>query len=156
MPQTYHTTKDKTLYIYTDGGCHGNPGPGAWAYLMRWDGHEKECSGYEAATTNNRMELTAALKALDAVTRPSTIHLYSDSQYLIKGMKDYIYNWKADNWNVAEKKKIKNLDLWKALETASHLHKISWYWVKGHSGHTENEHVDQLVQQAIEAHHLKN
>ncbi len=143
---------NKILYIYTDGGCHGNPGPGAWAGLLRWQGKEKELTGFDAQTTNNRMELTAVIKSLEAVSRPTTIEVYSDSQYVIKGMSDYIHTWKQDNWRVAAKKKVKNLDLWQALDAAAAPHTITWHWVRGHNGHPENEYVDDLVQKTILAH----
>lgn len=140
------------LSIYTDGGCHGNPGPGAWAALLRWGQKQKELSGFEADTTNNRMELTAVIEALKAVTRPSQIELYSDSQYVVKGMTSYIEGWRQNNWQVAEKKKIKNLDLWQALDQVQKPHRVSWIWIRGHNGHPENEYVDGLVQKVLNSH----
>lgn len=143
---------DKTLYIYTDGGCHGNPGPGAWAGLLKWKGKEKEISGFEEHTTNNRMELSAVIKSLEAVSRPIPIEVYSDSQYVIKGITEYIHGWKKNDWQAAEKKKIKNLDLWKDLDHVASKFSISWHWVRGHNGHPENEYVDALVQKTIQEH----
>ena len=143
---------NKDVYIYTDGGCHGNPGPGAWAALLRWQDQEKELSGFEQETTNNRMELTAAIQALQHLKRPMTVHLYSDSQYVVKGMTTYIIDWRQNDWQVAIKKKIKNLDLWRKLDELSTHHSVTWHWVRGHNGHPENEYVDGLVQKEIIKH----
>lgn len=143
---------NKDVYIYTDGGCHGNPGPGAWAALLRWQDQEKELSGFEQETTNNRMELTAAIQALQHLKRPMTVHLYSDSQYVVKGMTTYIIDWRQNDWQVAIKKKIKNLDLWQKLDELSIHHSVTWHWVRGHNGHPENEYVDGLVQKEIAKH----
>ncbi|MAP24160.1 MAG: ribonuclease HI [Rickettsiales bacterium] len=143
---------NKDVYIYTDGGCHGNPGPGAWAALLRWQDQEKELSGFEQETTNNRMELTAAIQALQHLKRPMTVHLYSDSQYVVKGMTTYIIEWRQNDWHAAIKKKIKNLDLWQKLDELSTHHNVTWHWVRGHNGHPENEYVDGLVQKEIIKH----
>tara|TARA_Y100000588_G_C14138264_1_gene874844 strand:- start:699 stop:1139 length:441 start_codon:yes stop_codon:yes gene_type:complete len=141
------------LEIYTDGGCHGNPGPGAWAAILKWGNAEKLLSGYVPHTTNNRMEVSAAIEALKVLKRPVEVALYSDSQYLIKGITDYIHNWKRDNWQVAEKKRIKNLDLWKMLNPLVEKHLLTWHWVRGHSGHFYNEKVDKIVQETIKQNH---
>ena len=143
---------NKDVYIYTDGGCHGNPGPGAWAALLRWQDQEKELSGFEQETTNNRMELTAAIQALRHLKRPMTVHLYSDSLYVVKGMTTYITDWRQNDWQAAIKKKIKNLDLWRKLDELNMHHTVKWHWVRGHNGHPENEYVDGLVQKEIIKH----
>jgi ribonuclease HI len=143
---------NKDVYIYTDGGCHGNPGPGAWAALLRWQDQEKELSGFEQKTTNNRMELTAAIQALQHLKRPMTVHLYSDSQYVVKGITTYINDWRQNDWHTAIKKKIKNLDLWRKLDELNAHHTVKWHWVRGHNGHPENEYVDGLVQKEIIKH----
>jgi ribonuclease HI len=136
------------IRIWTDGACLGNPGPGGWGALMRWNGHEKELSGGEANTTNNRMELMAAIQALDALKRPSTVELTTDSQYVRKGMLEWMANWKRNGWRTAAKKPVKNDDLWKRLDAAVARHDVSWHWVKGHSGHPENERADELASAA--------
>jgi ribonuclease HI len=135
--------------IYTDGACSGNPGPGGWGALLRYGTHEKEISGGEPQTTNNRMELTAALKALQALTRPCQVAFYTDSEYVRNGITEWISNWKRRGWKTAGKKPVKNQDLWKALDTAIQAHQITWHWVRGHAGHPENERVDQLARAAI-------
>jgi ribonuclease HI len=135
--------------IYTDGACSGNPGPGGWGALLVWNGYEKELSGAEPATTNNRMELMAAIMALNALKRPSTVHLHTDSRYLKDGINSWIHNWKRNGWKTAAKKPVKNDDLWQALDAAIKRHHIEWHWVKGHSGHPENERADRLATQAI-------
>jgi|AntRauTorckE6833_2_1112554.scaffolds.fasta_scaffold01089_2 ribonuclease HI len=142
----------KDVYIYTDGGCHGNPGPGAWAALLRWQGQEKGFSGFDPQTTNNRMELMAAIHGLGQLKRPMTVQLYSDSQYVVKGMTSYITDWRCNNWQTAIKKKIKNLDLWQELDRLNQKHHVTWHWVRGHNGHLENEYVDGLVQKTIKTH----
>jgi ribonuclease HI len=136
------------IRIWTDGACLGNPGPGGWGALMRWNGHEKELSGGEANTTNNRMELMAAIQALDALKRPSKVELTTDSQYVRKGMLEWMANWKRNGWRTAAKKPVKNDDLWKRLDAAVARHDVSWHWVKGHSGHPENERADELASAA--------
>jgi ribonuclease HI len=136
------------IRIWTDGACLGNPGPGGWGALMRWNGHEKELSGGEANTTNNRMELMAAIQALDALKRPSKVELTTDSQYVRKGMLEWMANWKRNGWRTAAKKPVKNDDLWKRLDAAVARHDVSWHWVKGHSGHPENERADELASTA--------
>lgn len=135
--------------IFTDGGCHGNPGPGAWATLLRYNGKEKELVGVEALTTNNRMELMGALQGLLVLSRPSPVLLTTDSRYLKDGITQWLPRWKANGWKTAAKQPVKNQDLWEALEQAAQPHQVEWAWVKGHSGHVENERVDRLIQLAL-------
>lgn len=136
--------------IFTDGACRGNPGPGGWGVLMRYGKVEKALKGAEAHTTNNRMELTAAIKGLNALTKPSKVHLTTDSLYLKKGISEWLPNWKAHNWRTSGKRPVKNTDLWQELDCLARQHRIEWYWVKGHSGHRENEVADSLANQAID------
>lgn len=140
----------KHIYIYTDGACRGNPGPGGWGALLRYDKHEKKLFGAEEQTTNNRMELTAAIMALAALTQPCKVELYTDSQYLRKGMTEWLAGWKARGWKTADRKPVKNDDLWKLLEAETERHHISWHWIKGHSGHPENDMADELANHAID------
>ena len=133
--------------IYTDGACSGNPGPGGWGAVLRYGGHEKELSGGEAETTNNRMELMAAIKALEALKRKSTVDLYTDSTYVKQGITEWIHGWKAKNWP----QRIKNKDLWQELDLLNQKHDVRWHWVKGHAGHPENERADSLAVSAIPA-----
>lgn len=135
--------------IYTDGACKGNPGPGGWGALLRCRGKEKELKGYVLETTNNRMELTAAIEALSSLTRACEVDLYTDSNYLRQGMQDWLIGWKKKNWKNAKNQPIKNIDLWQRLDELAKNHKIKWHWVKGHSGHPENERVDELANAAI-------
>jgi ribonuclease HI len=137
------------VQIFTDGACSGNPGPGGWAAILRAGKHEKEISGAEPSTTNNRMEITAAVKALEALKKPSQVMLHTDSKYLIDGIGRWIQRWKANGWRTAEKKPVKNEDLWRALDAAAARHDIEWAWVEGHSGHVENERADALARAAI-------
>lgn len=137
------------IEIYTDGACKGNPGPGGWGVLLRYKGKEKTLYGGEAHTTNNRMELTAAIKGLEALTRPCIVDLYTDSQYLRQGMIDWLSNWKKNGWRNSKKEPVKNADLWIVLDALASYHQIKWHWVKGHSGHAENELVDALANQGI-------
>jgi ribonuclease HI len=134
--------------IATDGACKGNPGPGGWGALVRFGEHEKELSGGEALTTNNRMELTAAIKALAILTRPCTIKLSTDSKYVMDGLTRWIHGWRKNGWRTADKKPVKNADLWQALFDAAQKHEIEWVWVKGHAGHPDNERVDKLASDA--------
>ena len=136
--------------IYTDGACSGNPGPGGWGALLRADGKEKELSGYDPATTNNRMELLAVIEALRALKRPVAARVHTDSQYVQKGISEWIHGWKRRGWLTADRKPVKNADLWQALDAAAMGHKIEWLWVRGHAGHAENERVDALARRAIE------
>ncbi len=136
--------------IYTDGACKGNPGPGGWGALLRWNGHEKELFGGEPDTTNNRMELMAAIKAIEALTRETEADLYTDSKYVRDGITQWLPKWKTNGWKTAAKKPVKNDDLWRRLDEALNRHKISWHWVKGHAGHPENERADQLANLGLE------
>lgn len=137
--------------IYTDGACKGNPGPGGWGAILRYKGTEKHLNGAEPDTTNNRMELSAALMALNSLKRPCRVKLTTDSEYLRKGITEWIHGWKQKGWRTASKQPVKNADLWQALDEAVKHHDIEWHWVKGHSGHPENELADQLANQAIDA-----
>ncbi|HGH3100478.1 TPA: ribonuclease HI [Legionella pneumophila] len=136
--------------IYTDGACKGNPGPGGWGVLLRYNGREKTLHGGEAQTTNNRMELMAAIKGLEALKRPCEVDLYTDSQYLQQGMKEWIKTWKRNSWRNSKKELVKNAELWKSLDNLASIHNINWHWVKGHSGHLENDLVDALANLGIE------
>ena len=131
--------------IFTDGACKGNPGPGGWAAIVRSGGREKELSGGEAETTNNRMELTAAIRGLEALKRPCRVALYTDSNYVRDGIMKWVHGWKRNGWRTADKKPVKNEDLWRALIEAAAPHSIEWHWVRGHSGHPENERADRLA-----------
>ncbi|MFN7662679.1 MAG: ribonuclease HI [Alphaproteobacteria bacterium] len=137
------------IEIFTDGACQGNPGPGGWAVLLRYGKHEKEISGAEPMTTNNRMELMAAIRGIEAVQKLIPILLYTDSQYVKKGMEEWLQGWKKNGWKNAQKKEVKNQDLWEQLDSLAQCHQITWKWVRGHAGHTENERVDQLARAAI-------
>jgi ribonuclease HI len=137
--------------IFTDGACSGNPGPGGWGAILRSGGHEKEISGGERATTNNRMELMAAIRALESLKKPSAVTLHTDSRYVMDGATKWLARWKANGWKTADKKLVKNADLWLALETAIQRHQVSWRWVRGHDGHVENERADALARAAIPA-----
>lgn len=141
----------KQLEIFTDGACKGNPGPGGWGALLRMGHHEKELSGAEAETTNNRMELTAVIKALGALTEPCAVKLYSDSKYVIDGITKWAEGWVKRGWKTAAKKPVLNDDLWRELIDLSARHDVTWHWVKAHNGHPENERVDQLASAQAEA-----
>ena len=136
--------------IYTDGACRGNPGPGGWAAVLRYKGHEKVIYGAEPLTTNNRMELMAAISGLETLQRPCRVRLTTDSQYVQKGVTEWLANWKRNGWKTAGKKPVKNADLWQRLDAASAEHEIHWEWVRGHSGHSENELADELANKAID------
>ncbi len=137
--------------IYTDGACKGNPGPGGWGALLQLDGREKELCGGEPDTTNNRMELTAVIRALEALKRPCEIDLYTDSQYVQKGISEWIASWKRRGWTTTGKKPVKNVDLWLELDRLAGGHRIRWHWVRGHAGHAENERADALANRGIDA-----
>jgi ribonuclease HI len=137
------------VVIYTDGACSGNPGPGGWGAVLSSGSHHKELSGGEAVTTNNRMELMAAIRALEALKRPSTVELFTDSAYLRNGITSWIHGWMRNGWRTAERKPVKNADLWQRLEQARARHDVQWRWVKGHAGHPENERADELARAAI-------
>lgn len=136
--------------IFTDGACRGNPGPGGWGAILRYNGHEKELYGGAADTTNNRMELTAAIVALESLNRDCAVSLTTDSEYLRKGITEWLEQWKKRGWRTAAKKPVKNVDLWQRLEVAIENHHVEWHWVKGHSGHDENERADQLANRGID------
>ena len=135
--------------MFTDGACSGNPGPGGWAAILRSGGHERELSGGDAATTNNRMELMAVIEGLKALKNPSAVTIHTDSRYVMDGASKWILGWKKKGWKTADKKPVKNEDLWRALDDEMALHSIRWIWVAGHSGHPENERADQLARDAI-------
>jgi ribonuclease HI len=137
--------------IYTDGACRGNPGPGGWAALLLYGGHEREISGGDLATTNNRMELTAVIRALEALKRPVHGRIYTDSQYVRQGVLEWLSQWKRRGWKTADKKPVKNQDLWQELDALTQKHELEWHWVKGHSGNAGNERVDELANRAIDA-----
>jgi len=138
-----------TVEIFTDGACSGNPGPGGWGAVLRWGNHERELYGGEVLTTNNRMEMTAATEALNALKRPVTAIITTDSQYLRKGITEWLPAWKARGWKTADRKPVKNVDLWQRLEEAMAPHRVEWHWVKGHNGHPENERADALARHGI-------
>ncbi len=141
---------DKTVTIYTDGACRGNPGPGGWGVVLEYGDHEKVLKGAEPETTNNRMELTAAIQALEALKRPCRVRLVTDSQYVRQGITEWLANWKQRNWKTAAKQPVKNRDLWQRLDEAAASHEIEWEWVRGHNGHPGNERADQLANEAID------
>jgi len=140
----------ESAQIYADGACKGNPGPGGWGAIVRAGGNEKELFGGEPQTTNNRMELTAVIRALEALKHPSEVEVYTDSQYVQKGISEWLHAWKRRGWRTADKKPVKNVDLWQELERAAARHRVSWHWVKGHAGHPENERADALANRGVE------
>ncbi|MBT8050582.1 MAG: ribonuclease HI [Gammaproteobacteria bacterium] len=142
-------SEKKTVVVYTDGACSGNPGPGGWGTVMMYRGHRRELSGGETDTTNNRMELMAAIAALEALSRPCRVALHTDSTYVMKGITEWLAAWKARGWKTAAKKPVLNKDLWERLERAAARHDVNWHWVKGHSGVAENERADELAREAI-------
>lgn len=133
------------VIVHTDGACSGNPGPGGWGAVLQYNGHIRELSGGAAETTNNRMEMTAAIEALNSLKRPCTVELHTDSTYLKDGLTKWIFNWKRNGWKTSDKKPVKNVELWQALDEAVQRHKIDWRWVKGHAGDEMNERADQLA-----------
>jgi ribonuclease HI len=135
----------EAVQIYTDGACSGNPGPGGWGAILRFKGQEKELHGGEPQTTNNRMEMMAVLEGLRALTRPCVVEIYTDSEYVKKGMTEWLRGWKARGWKTADKKPVKNDDLWRLLDQEASRHTVSWHWVRGHAGHPENERADELA-----------
>lgn len=137
--------------IFTDGACSGNPGPGGWAAILRFNEHEKELSGGEPSTTNNRMELMAAIEGLKALKRPSTVIIHTDSRYVMDGLTRWLPRWKENGWKTSDKKPVKNADLWRVLDEETLKHDVVWRWVAGHSGHAENERADRLARAAIPA-----
>lgn len=140
---------DDVVDIYTDGACSGNPGPGGWGAILRWKGADKELSGSEPETTNNRMELMAAIRALEALKRGVRVRLHTDSTYVKDGITKWIHGWKRNGWKTAAKKPVKNQDLWQRLDEALGAHEVEWHWIKGHSGHPENERCDEMARLAI-------
>jgi len=142
-------TTETPVVIYTDGACSGNPGPGGWGAILIYANHRKEISDGEAETTNNRMELMAAIKALEALKRSSRVELHTDSSYLKNGITDWIDRWKANGWRTSNKKPVKNVELWQQLDEAQARHQIDWHWVRGHAGHPENERADELAREAM-------
>jgi ribonuclease HI len=140
---------DDVIDIFTDGACSGNPGPGGWGVILRWRGTEKELSGGEAETTNNRMELMAAIMGLESLNRSAKARVHTDSQYVKDGITQWIANWKRNGWKTAARKPVKNADLWQRLEAAALAHDVEWRWVRGHAGHPENERADALARGAI-------
>lgn len=145
----------KTVEIFTDGACSGNPGPGGWGAILRHNGTEKELSGGEPETTNNRMELMAAIEALSALKQPCRVELYTDSVYVRDGIRSWIHGWKKNGWKTAAKKPVKNAELWQALDEARSRHDVHWHWIKGHAGHPENERADALARAALAPFKLK-
>jgi ribonuclease HI len=142
-------SENDTVVVYTDGACSGNPGPGGWGSVMTYRGHRRELSGGEPETTNNRMELMAAIAALEALSRSCRVELHTDSTYVMKGITEWMSAWKARGWKTSAKKPVLNKDLWERLDTAADRHDVKWHWVKGHSGVPENERADELARQAI-------
>ena len=140
----------ENVQIWTDGACSGNPGPGGWGALLRMGKHERELSGGEKETTNNRMELMASIEALNALKRPCAVDLYTDSKYVRGGITSWIHNWKKNGWKTSARKPVKNADLWQQLEDAIVRHQVEWHWVKGHAGNAENEKADELARQGME------
>lgn len=143
-------SSDVTVDIFTDGACRGNPGPGGWGALLRFNGTEKELYGAEVMTTNNRMELMAAIRALDSLKRPCRVRVTTDSKYVLQGITEWLVGWKRKNWKTASKQPVKNVDLWQELDRLVAPHQIEWHWVRGHTGHAENERADQLANRAID------
>lgn len=142
---------DGIIEVYTDGACKGNPGRGGWGALLRFRGHERELFGGELHTTNNRMELMAVIKALEALSRPCRARVHTDSQYVQKGISEWIHSWKRRGWRTADNKPVKNVDLWQELDRLAVQHQLEWIWVKGHAGHDENERADQLANRGVES-----
>ena len=140
---------EPAVVIYTDGACSGNPGPGGWGAILSFGGKEKELKGGERHTTNNRMELMAAISALETLKKPCRVDLYTDSQYVRNGISGWIHGWKKNGWKTADKKPVKNVDLWQRLDAALAQHEVKWHWVKGHAGHDLNERADELARAAI-------
>ena len=141
--------EDEAIVVFTDGACRGNPGPGGWGAILRYRGVEKTLQGGEFGTTNNRMELLGAIHALEALTRPSRVELHTDSQYVQKGISEWIVSWKRRGWKTADNKPVKNQDLWQQLDALATRHKVEWMWVRGHNGHPGNERADQLANRGV-------
>ncbi len=143
-------SNENIINVYADGGCRGNPGPGGWGVLLQSGDEEKELWGGEPGTTNNRMELTAVIRALESFTQPTRAHVHTDSQYVQKGISEWIHNWKRNGWRTADKKPVKNADLWQILDGLAQQHQVRWIWVKGHAGHVGNERADLLANRGID------
>jgi ribonuclease HI len=143
-------SNNQKIEMYTDGACRGNPGPGGWGVMLRFNSTEKELFGGEAQTTNNRMELMAAIRGLEALTKPCSVVLTTDSQYVIKGVNEWMENWIRRGWKTSAKKPVKNVDLWQRLSAALEKHQVEWQWVRGHTGHPENERADELANRGID------
>jgi len=141
--------KGSAVEIFTDGACSGNPGPGGWGAVLRWNDHGRELKGGEAATTNNRMELMAAIQALEALKRRAEVRIHTDSVYLKVGITEWIARWRANGWRTADNKPVKNIDLWQRLDGVLRGHSVSWHWIKGHAGHPENERADRLAREGM-------
>jgi ribonuclease HI len=141
---------EATVEVYADGACRGNPGPGGWGVLLRAGGRERELHGGEPATTNNRMELTAVIRALESLAPGARVRVYTDSQYVQKGISEWIHDWKRRGWRTADKKPVKNVDLWMRLDELARGHEVEWHWVRGHAGHAENERADALANKGID------
>jgi len=139
----------KRVRLFTDGSCHGNPGPGGWGAILQWEGAEREISGAEPATTNNRMELRAVIEGLRALREPCEVEVWTDSRYVVDGMKLWLANWKRKDWRTADRKPVKNAELWRELDAEASRHQARWHWVRGHDGHPENERADRLANAAI-------
>ncbi len=141
----------EVVRIYTDGACKGNPGPGGWGAILQMDGKEKELFGGEPQTTNNRMELMAVIRALETLKPPCEVAVYTDSQYVQKGISEWLHDWKRRGWRTAGKKPVKNVDLWRELDRLAGMHRVAWHWVRGHAGHPENERADALANRGVES-----
>ncbi|WP_127470790.1 ribonuclease HI [Thiomicrorhabdus aquaedulcis] len=141
----------QVVKVFTDGGCRGNPGPGGWGVVLKYGEHEKEMNGHQLDTTNNQMELMAAIQAFESLKRPCKVHITTDSQYVKNGITVWISGWKKKGWKTSANKPVKNQELWQRLDAAIKIHQVEWFWVKGHSGHAENERVDELANLAIDA-----
>jgi ribonuclease HI len=149
MPDLASPATPTHVIVHTDGACSGNPGPGGWGVVLEWNDHVKELKGGEPHTTNNRMELMAAISALEALKRPCSVEVHTDSQYLRSGVTGWLAGWKRNGWRTADKKPVKNIDLWQRLDAAATRHRVSWHWVKGHAGHDLNERADQLAREGL-------
>lgn len=150
MNDTAETPAEERVELYTDGACRGNPGPGGWGVVLRYRGHERELYGGEAQTTNNRMELMAAIQGLEALSRPCRVRITTDSQYVMKGITEWMAGWKRRGWKTADRKPVKNAELWRRLDAAQARHRVEWEWVRGHTGHLENERADALANRGID------
>jgi ribonuclease HI len=150
MREAKATGDGKVVEIFTDGACLSNPGPGGWGTILRYGGHQREMHGSDPATTNNRMEIMAAIQGLESLKRPSVVHLYTDSQYLRRGITEWVPTWKRNGWRTSQRQPVKNEDLWTRLDAAAQRHEVQWFWVKGHAGHPENERADELACQGAQ------